>query len=91
MSEGREELQKKRQILYSWSWFYSNSKNNLMYSRYDDKSYINEGFNNKYGKAIYNSLRFKEDKAKCIKLNNEIEDNQVKLNRFFKKSPRNAR
>jgi len=30
----REELQKKRQELYSWNWFYQNNLENLAVSRY---------------------------------------------------------
>jgi hypothetical protein len=74
-----ESLQKNRQILYSWNWFYSNSKSNLMNSRYDDKSYVGNGF----GLAIYTSLRFREDKIKSLKLNKEIEQNQLELDKYY--------
>jgi len=93
-------LQKQQQILYSWSWFYSNSKTGLFKSRYhkamvkDEKrngeiiSYdisINDIWNTKYGKAIDYSQRFKEDKEKAETLSKEIRENQSLINTFYKK------
>lgn len=43
----REELQKKRQELYSWNWFYQNNLENLAVSRYYkvNKTIINKETN----------------------------------------------
>lgn len=94
----REELQKKRQILCSWSWFYSNSKNNLIATRYHSMQVIDrngeqtlsdvlisDAVNKHYYKPIYHSQRFKEDKIAANKISKEIDENQAQLDKFYPK------
>ena len=94
----REELQKKRQELCSWSWFYSNSRNNLIASRYHsmqvvgrDGEYssvdvlINDQMNKHYYKPILHSQRFKEDKIAANKISKEIDSTQIELDKFYPK------
>ena len=93
----REELQKKRQILCSWSWFYSNSKANLIATRYHsmqvvgkDGEYtlvdvlISDQANKHYYKPIFHSQRFKEDRIASDKISLEINKKQLELNKFYK-------
>ena len=94
----REELQKKRQILCSWSWFYSNSKANLIATRYHsmqvvgkDGEYssidvlISDQMNKHYYKPILHSQRFKEDRIASNKISLLIDETQVQLDKFYPK------
>jgi len=93
-----EALQKKRQILYSWSAFYGNSKTGLLHTRYHkiaapDKNkeltlhdvFINDPWNVHYGRAIQYSERYQQDRVKAYQLNKEIEQNQLELNKYYEK------
>jgi len=83
----KSKLSKRRQELYSWNWFYMNSKESLYATRYHqievmkdgekfiDGVYINDNLNSHYGKAIYYSQRYKDDRDKIAKVNLEIEKN----------------
>lgn len=92
-----EELQKKRQILYSWSFFYSNSKNELLNTRYHKVAasnkqgemtlhdvFVNDPWNVHYGRAIDYSQRAKDDRLKVYKVNQEIALNQLEINKYYK-------
>ena len=93
-----EILQKKRQILYSWSIFYSNSKSGLLHTRYHkiaalDKFkklilhdvFINDLWNTHYNdnRAIKYSKRYSNDIIQVNKINKEIEENQLNINKYY--------
>lgn len=86
----KTKLQKERQNLYSWNWFYMNSKENLFATRYHKSNiiknneemsvdvYVNDSLNSNYGKVVSYSQRAKEDREKVAKLNIEIQENWEK-------------
>jgi len=67
----RRDLIKRNQELYSWLWFYRNSKEQLMVSRY----------NNMYDER---DSRIYEDKINSNRCFSEIQKNQELLNKFNK-------
>lgn len=91
-----QERKKIQQLLYSWNWFYSNSKDSLMVSRYHktvvhtkndgdlifDVS-VDDQWNQHYGKAILHSSRAKNDRTMSSKIRAEINDNQAQIAKFY--------
>lgn len=84
----KAELIKKNQELYSWNWFYTNSNEMLMITRYPILK--KEKFNNDGTKRytlvspyIEYSKRFKEDREKAKQCQLQIDKNQQELNVLF--------
>ena len=87
----KAELEKKSQILYSWSFFYQNSLSSLAVSKIIKVNpNVSDEWNRHYGQAIDYSQRFKEDKEKAEVLSKEIKQNQNLINDFYKQD-RNQR
>lgn len=87
----KSQLIKANQILYSWNWFYLNSNENLMVSRYPKDTIQRRNADGSYRSVvtmpyIEHSIRFKEDREKAKQCQLEINKNQIELNKLFKTS-----
>lgn len=82
-------LIKTNQNLYSWNWFYLNSNDNLMVSRYPKEVITKTKYDGSIRKdiilpGIEYSVRYKEDREKAKNCQLLITENQEKLNILFK-------